>query len=143
MKKAIITQDLRDRVIEMANGYSIREIAEELKVSTSTVNRIIKAHGIERSKEDESTMRSRIRKNLVRAERRRALFGFDQRTNIKIFTNRECAKLKYCLKRRKYIFLHRGDKTAYFDAGTVRHDGYEKKGVKLGLKFQPLESQIS
>lgn len=143
MKSIVDSLEIRDMVVSLINDHSVSEIASIVKVSHTTVHRVIRKYGIKRNSESEASVRSRIRKGLVRDERRRALFGFDQHTKIKVFHNRECAKLKYCLKRRSYIFLKRGDKIAYYDSTTNRHPGYEKKGLTLGLKFFPINQQIS
>lgn len=137
----MITKELTIKIAEMIKDYSYCEIADRLKVSLSTVKRIIRFNNLKRTREDEANIRARTRRELVRAERRRAIFGLDQKTDIKVFTNRERNALKYCLKRRKYIFLRRGDNTAYFDTSTNRYPPYEERGRKLGLKFKPLEIQ--
>ncbi len=141
MKRPKITTELIASIKEMIQNYSNFEIAEKLKISLSSVRRIIKDNHFSRSKEEKDAIRSRTRKDLVRAERRRAIFGFDQKTDIKVFTNRERNTLKYCLKRKHYVFLTRGDTTAYYDESTTRHPPYEERGRKLGLKFKPLELQ--
>lgn len=139
MNKTKTTKELIEKIGELIKDYSNFEIASKLNVSLSTVRRILKENHYARTKEEKEAIRSRTRKDLVRAERRRAIFGLDQKTGIKVFTNRERNTLKYCLKRRKYIFLRRGDNTAYFDKGTNRYPPYEEKGIKLGIKFKPIE----
>lgn len=140
MNKIKITKELVADIANMIKEYSYCEIASNLKVSLSTVKRIIRENHLDRSKTDMEAIRSRTRKDLIRAERRRAIFGFDQKTDIKVFTNRERNSLKYCLKRKRYIFLRRGDNTAYFDESTNRHPPYEERGSKLGIKFKPIET---
>ncbi len=103
------------------------------------MKKIIKENNLDRTKTDMEEIRSRTRRDLIRAERRRAIFGLEQKTGIKVFTNRERNTLKYCLTRRKYVFLRRGDTTAYFDDNTNRYTPYEERGRKLGLKFKPIE----
>lgn len=127
----------------MVNEKSNREIASELNISITSVKDIRRKYNANRSKADEVKIRSRTRIQLVRSERRRAIFGFDQNTNLKVFTNKERNALKYCLRRKKYKFLARGDTIAYYDQETIRTPTYEEKGIKLGLKFHPLETQCS
>lgn len=136
-----ITSDLRELTAELMKSHSNLEIADKLKISVSTVKRIIKENDLKRSDADSVAIRSRTRKELIRAERRRAIFGLDQKTFIKVFTNSERNKLKYCLKRRRYIFLKRGENIAYFNSFTNRYPPYEERGVKLGLKFEPIDNQ--
>lgn len=141
MNKTKITSDLIAQTEEMIKDHSNCEIADKLRISLSTVKRIIKDNNFFRTREDKEFIRSRTRRALIRAERRRAIFGLDQKTEIKVFTNRERNSLKYCLRRRNYLFLQRGDNIAYFDARTQRHPTYEERGRKLGLKFKPIETQ--
>ncbi len=142
MNKIKISTELIADVEELVKDFSNCEIATRLKISLSTVKRIIRDNHLGRSKEEKNAIRSRTRNDLIRAERRRAIFGLDQKTEIKVFTNKERNTLKYCLKRKKYVFLARGDTTAYYDSATSRHPPYEERGRKLGLKFKPLELQF-
>lgn len=139
MNRTIISDALITKIAGLLGDNSNRNIAELIGVSLTTVKRIIRENGLIRSKEQQIAIRSKSRKNLIRAERRRAIFGLDQKTGIKVFKNRERNQLKYCLKRRHYRFLRRGDNTAYFDENTNRYPLYEERGSKLGLKFKPIE----
>lgn len=136
-----ITQTLVEQTRCLMQEFSNFEIAEKLKVSLSTIKRIIREQSFSRTREESESIRRRTRKELIRAERRRAIFGLDQKTDIKVFTNRERNNLKYCLKRKRYKFLQRGDNTAYYDDNTARHPPYEERGRKLGLKFKQLEPE--
>ena len=134
------TSEQIERILALRSEFSNSEIAEKLSLSISTVKRIVKAQGCSRTQEEAVKIRSRTRKSLIRGERRRAIFGFDQKTGIKVFTNRDRNMLKYCLRRRNYIFLSRGATIAYYDRDTSRYPPYEEKGLKLGLKFLQLET---
>lgn len=135
-----ITKDLAEKVSLLIKDNSNSEIAGRLRVSVTTVKRIIRENRLTRTKEELENIRSRTRKELIRAERRRAIFGLDQKTDIKVFTNRERNSLKYCLKRRKYLFLKRGETTAYYNEQTNRYPPYEERGRKLGIKFKRIET---
>lgn len=128
-------------VQELLKTHSILEVATILGCHQSTVCRIVNRSGekVERTKEEKTTIVSRIRKDCYRAERRRSLFGFEQKTNLKLYSNKPRLKLKYCLKRKGYLFLKRGDNTAYFNEGTRRDMTYEARGRKLGMDFMPIE----
>lgn len=128
------------QILSLHKELSYSEISEMMNVSTSTIKRIVKINRGERTREESEAIRSRSRKKLIRAERRRAIFGLDQKTYIKVFSNKERNVLKYCLKRRRYIFLHRGENIAYYDEQTNRHPLYEERGRKLGIKFKQMES---
>lgn len=131
-----VTDEVKARIIGLAASRSISEVAKEVGCSGSTVSTVIREAGVVRSAADKAAIRSRVRSEYVRAERRRAIFGLDQKSSLKVFSNRDRAILKYCLKRKGYIFVERGDTTAYFDADTRRDRAYEEKGRKLGLRFR-------
>lgn len=143
MSRLVVTDELISRIGEMYAAKSNNEIAEELQISVWAVKKVLKENNFVRSHDDKCKVRSRTRTELVKAERRRAIFGFDQKTDIKVFTNRERNSLKYRLRRKGYRFLSRGDTTAYYDDGTERIPVYEERGNKLGLKFRPLEVQYN
>jgi len=126
------------KIRKMMRWKSNAEIASHLKVNISTVKRIVKKKGWTRTPEEKEQIRSNTRKNFIRAEKRRAIFGLDQKSEVKVFTNRERNALKYCLKRKHYRFVKRGDVVAYYDENTLRSAVYEARGRKLGLKFQSL-----
>lgn len=129
-----------DRIINLVKTKSISEVAAMAGCSVSSVYNVIKGHKINRTKEELSSIRSRVRTDLVRKERRKAIFGLDQETNIKVFFNKERNALKYCLKRKGYIFLQRGVNIAHYGAETRRDEIYEEKGRKLGIRFLPCET---
>lgn len=121
-------------VMELLPAHSFSEVAATVRLSISTVRRIAARHGFVRSKKDEQSLRSRIRTNLVRQERRRAIFGLDQKTNLKVFSNKMRASLKFRLKRKGYVLLPKNN-NVYFNEYTLRNDKYETQGRKLGLRF--------
>lgn len=136
MSNHVVTGQYVDKVGSLYKEKSDAEIAAELHICVFTVKKIRNANGFIRTAEEKKRIRSKTRTNLIRAERRRALFGLDQKTSIKVFTNRERNILKNCLKRKKYVFLKRGDVVAYWDENTIRDISYEERGRKLGLKFK-------
>ena len=137
------TNDQIALILSLHKEFSYSEISEKLSLSTSTIKRILKENQGKRTREETKAIRSRTRKKLIRSERRRAIIGLDQKTEIKVFTNKERNVLKYCLKRRRYIFLHRGENIAYYNEHTDRHLIYEERGRKLGIKFKQMEKSIS
>lgn len=139
MSRVVITEELISRIEGMFATKSNNEIANELNISVCTVKKILKENNFVRTYDDKYKVRSRTRIDLIKSERRRAIFGLDQRTELKVFTNRERNSLKYRLRRKKYKFLNRGDTIAYYDDETQRKSAYEERGYKLGLKFKPLE----
>lgn len=138
--KTVVTDEMVETVREMIDEHSCAEIASKLNVSVRSVNNILKRHDIKRSKDAESAMRSRIRKNLVKGERRRAIFGLEQHTNLKVFMNPERRRLKLYLKRMNYQIPSRGSMTVYYDDNTQRVDDLEERGRKVGLSFEKRET---
>lgn len=137
-----ITDDIVARIADTIQDHSASETAAIIGCGVSTVFKVIRENNIKRNPDGKMSMRSRIRKEFVHAERRRAMFGFDQKSNVKVITNKERNVLKYKLKRKYYIFIKRGDTTAYYDDRTVRDSRYEELGRKLGIRFHPYESAI-
>lgn len=132
-----ITIERKQMIIDLIRQKSISEVASIVGCSTTTVSKIIKENGIVRTSEEKASIRSNTRSRLVRAERRRAIFGLDQKSNLKVFSNKERAIIKYCLKRKGYRFPFRGVNTAYYDSETIRDKRYEDKGKKVGIRFIP------
>lgn len=128
MNRRVITDELIESVAELVPVMSNSAIAQKLNVSVTTVIKIQKQQGIKRNKEALQRIRSESRSNLIRTERRRALFGLEQHTDIKVFTNRERNVLKNLLKRKGYVFIKRGDVIAYISNNTKRVDKYEERG---------------
>lgn len=133
-----ITDDIKCRIVELRKDHSVLEIASIIGCSVRTIYYVLSRDYFIHTADDSANIRSRVRKQIVKDERRRALFGLDQKSNIKVFSNKERITLRYCLKRKGYLFMSRGSNVAYFDSSTIRDHGYEEKGVKLGLKFQPM-----
>lgn len=129
------------QVIELFETHSNREISKTLGVSARTVARIILEHGLKRSKQQERDIRSRRRKELIRLERARILFGLPQKTSIKVVTNNRRINLKSKLRKEGYIF-HPVENWAYYHGGMKRHHIQEQNGIKLGIRFFHLSSYL-
>ncbi|WP_286145282.1 DNA-binding protein [Bacteroides caecimuris] len=137
-----INQEKIGLIADLVKTKSLSEVAKTVGCSVSSVSKVIKDGGIVRSRVELSSIRSRVRTDLIRKERRRAIFGLDQNTDIKVFFNKERNVLKYCLKRKGYRFLQRGVNIAYYAEDTKRDDIYEEKGRKLGIRFLPYEHEL-
>lgn len=141
MGKRIIKAEMIDIVKEMMSSHSNSEIAEHLHISICSVKNIISENKWKRSKEDAFNIRSRVRKNLIRAEKRRTLFGLEQKTNLKVFSNPERLRLRRYFRRLNYIIRSRGAMTICYDDSTRRSSVFEERGRKVGLSFMKLESE--
>lgn len=134
-----ITEEIKRRIVELIKeGRTVPETAGMVGCGVSSVKKVMRDNNIVRTAKVKSAIRSRVRSEYVRAERRRAIFGLDQRTNLKVFSNKDRIILRYCLKRKGYVFKERGGNTAYYSEETSRDRRYEEKGIKLGLRFQQI-----
>ncbi|MBM6663175.1 MarR family transcriptional regulator, partial [Marseilla massiliensis] len=92
--------------------------------------------GLSRSKAKGYAMSSRVRNELVRRERRRAIFGLDPLTRLKVISHRAKVRIRSRLKAKGYITgVHRN--ILYFTEATCRKARLEAKAARLGLSFQP------
>lgn len=130
------TKQIEELVRDMYPNHSLNEIAAEANISWRTVRRMANQMGLTRTPEEESRMRSRIRTNLIRSERRRITFGLEQRTNMKLVCNVERIQLRHKLKDAGYI-VFKGDNTIYYPMELKRHPIREEHGRKVGLTFAP------
>lgn len=130
-----ITKEATEQIISLLHAKSVAEICSIVGCSRSSVYKVMGDQNIARSKEDISQMRSRVRTDLIRAEKRRCIYGLDQKTGVKVFFNKERNTLKGCLRRKGYYFPERGKNVAYYDDTTVRNAIYEERGRKLGITF--------
>lgn len=131
-----ITVEIKEQIISLRKSHSVRELAEMFRCSKRTVQHVLQQNNIVQDPRDSAAIRSRVRKQYVRDDRRRALFGLDQKTNLKVFSNKDRITLRYCLKRKGYIFMGRGTNTAYYNPDTIRDANYEERGARLGIRFQ-------
>ena len=115
---------------------SYAEIADDLGVSRTTVSRMARKLGLNRSKAQGYEISSRVRREMVRRERRRAIFGLDPLTRIKVISHRAKVRIRSRLKAKGYITgVHRN--ILYFTEATCRKERLEAKAARLGLAFQP------
>ncbi|MBM6663196.1 MarR family transcriptional regulator, partial [Marseilla massiliensis] len=92
--------------------------------------------GLSRSKAKGYAMSSRVRNELVRRERRRAVFGLDPLTRLKVISHRAKVRIRSRLKANGYITgVHRN--ILYFTEATCRKARLEAKATRLGLSFLP------
>jgi len=69
------------------------------------------------------------------AERRRVLFGFEQKTKLRVVkTPKQKISLKFNLRKRGYE-IEKGSNDAYINDNTKRSALMEKRGVIMGIKF--------
>lgn len=118
------------------DNRSYAEMAGDLGVSRTTVSRMARKLGLSRSKAKGYAMSSRVRNELVRRERRRAVFGLDPLTRLKVISHRAKVRIRSRLKANGYITgVHRN--ILYFTEATCRKARLEAKATRLGLSFLP------
>lgn len=129
--------DARSFVLIEYPNLSYQEMAERTGLHRETVRIIARELGLERTKKQLREIRSRRRKELIQKERRRIIFGLDQKTNIKVVSNHQKIRLRGSLKRLGYIIGTDGH-TFYYYPGLRRHPIKESNGRALGFTFLPL-----
>ncbi len=74
-------------------------------------------------------------KKTYKAERRRVLFGFEQKTNLRVInTPRNKVMLKHNLRKHGYE-IEKNSNIAYINDNTKQSALMEKRGVIMGIKF--------
>lgn len=129
--------DARSFVLIEYPNLSYQEMAERTGLHRETIRIIARELGLERTPEQLRKIRSRRRKELIQKERRRIIFGLDQKTNIKVVSNHQKIRLRGSLKRLGYIIGTDGH-TFYYYPGLRRHPVKESNGRALGFTFLPL-----
>ena len=129
--------DARSFVLIEYPNLSYQEMAERTGLHRETIRIIARELGLTRTKEQLRKIRSRRRKELIQKERRRIIFGLDQKTNIKVVSNHQKIRLRGSLKRLGYIIGTDGH-TFYYYPGLRRHSIKESNGRALGFTFLPL-----
>ena len=129
--------DARSFVLIEYPNLSYQEMAERTGLHRETIRIIARELGLERTPEQLRKIRSRRRKELIQKERRRIIFGLDQKTNIKVVSNHQKVRLRGSLKRLGYILGTDGH-TFYYYPGLRRHPIKESNGRALGFTFLPL-----
>ena len=111
-------------------------MADDLGVSRTTVSRMARKLGLNRSKAEGYAMSSRVRFEMVRRERRRAIFGLAPLTRIKVISHRAKVRIRSRLKAKGYVTgVHRN--ILYFTEATCRKARLEAKAARFGLAFLP------
>lgn len=129
--------DARSFVLIEYPNLSYQEMAERTGLHRETIRIIARELGLERTKKQLREIRSRRRKELIQKERRRIIFGLDQKTNIKVVSNHQKIRLRGSLKRLGYIIGTDGH-TFYYYPGLRRHPIKVSNGRALGFTFLPL-----
>lgn len=125
-----------EKICELYRSHSYTEIASEMGISSRSVARIISALDLTRSRQEESNIRSRIRKDITAREKRRVIFGLSPLTKIKVVTNKTRIRLRHMLKKAGYL-VSRGENVMYYHTEMKRDHRRENAGKSVGLSFEP------
>ncbi len=128
--------DKADVIRNNFDSHSYSELADMVGSSRTTVARIAAALGLKRTRKTNSGIRSRVRRELVRREKRRVIFGLDPVTRIKVVTNRARIRLRAEMKSAGYI-VERAANILYFRSEDDRNMRKEQKASRHGLRFAP------
>lgn len=94
------------------------------------------------NKESHAQWRKKIsesQKALIKAEKRRVMFGLEQKTERKVVRAPGFKyEIRYRLRKAGYI-VDRGSSVAYYDENTTRHAGKEESAKRLGIKIKEYE----
>lgn len=131
--------DLAERVRELHCSHSNAEIAAITGISSRSVSRIVAVLGLRRTKKEEQSIRSRIRQDIMKREKRRVIFGLPPITRIKVVTNKPRIKMRHSLKKAGYLVI-RGQNVMYYHPDMERDHSREDIGRKLGLRFEPWDN---
>lgn len=131
--------DLAERVRELHGTHSNAEIAAITGISSRSVSRIVAVLGLRRTKKEEQSIRSRIRQDIMKREKRRVIFGLPPITRIKVVTNKPRIKMRHSLKKAGYLVI-RGQNVMYYHPDMERDHSREDIGRKLGLRFEPWDN---
>lgn len=131
--------DLAERVRELLGSHSNAEIAAITGISSRSVSRIVAVLGLRRTKKEEQSIRSRIRQDIMKREKRRMIFGLPPITRIKVVTNKPRIKMRHSLKKAGYLVI-RGQNVMYYHPDMERDHSREDIGRKLGLRFEPWDN---
>ncbi len=131
--------DLAERVRELHGSHSNAEIAAITGISSRSVSRIVAVLCLRRTKKEEQSIRSRIRQDIMKREKRRVIFGLPPITKIKVVTNKPRIKMRHSLKKAGYLVI-RGQNVMYYHPDMERDLSREDIGRKLGLRFEPWDN---
>lgn len=122
-------------------SMSYSEIARRTGVTRTTVCLVARKLGIKHTYEQKC---AKIRNGLNEAykkERRRILYGLEQKTGWKIGCNKARNNLRRKLKKEGYIVDEYDINILYYTDDLIRHPMREQNGEALGLRIMPLPDE--
>lgn len=129
--------EARELIAMEYDNLSYKEMAKRTGLSSHTVYNISRELGLRRTREQWNANLSSSRNELIRKERARILYGLDQKTKLKVVSDKGKIQLRGKLKKLGYI-VKRGDSTFYYTEDLHRNPILEEHGGKFRFKFMPL-----
>lgn len=118
-------------------NHSISEISNLVGLSARSISRIISNLGLRREKADEKRIRSRVRTEIIKREKRRIIFGLSPITNIKVVTNKKKIAYRHKLKTIGCEVSRNATNIYYSSDAGLLPEHFEKSRM-LGLRLLPL-----
>lgn len=134
-KEILKNDDVEKSILDLLNTHSYQDIANIIGVSKRTVLRVVKKYNFVKSKDIRKKLFTTKIKELRKSESRRVLFGLEQKSKLKVVTNKKKIRLRYSLKKRGYICDERGGSILKITGDTTRSIYLEKKGSVYGFQF--------
>lgn len=135
-------KDIRAFVELEFHNLTYKEMAKRTGLNDYTIFKIARELGLVRTREKWNENIGTGLRETYRSERRRVMFGLDQRTKWKVVCNRKKIRLRHKLKEQGYI-VAKGGHTVYYTDDIVRRPKRERNGEKLGFTFMPLPAAQS
>jgi hypothetical protein len=126
-------------VEEMFGKHSNREIADAAHVTERTVRRICKRLGLKLPKETRAMYISCSLTKTIKSEKRRILFGLEQRTDRFIGKDKVRNRVFRLLAEHGYIVI-KGSMTAYYSPLMKRYEHIEAYAVSAGFSIELWET---
>ncbi len=123
----------------MFGKHTNKEIAEVVHISDRQVRKICKRMGLTRSKEEISKIRSDAVLKTLSSERRRLIFGMEQKTDRRIGVRKARQKVVELLAKHGYITI-KGSMTTYYSSTMNRYEHVESYAISLGFHLELWET---
>ena len=125
----------RKIVLENFHVMSYQQLARLARIDIRSVVNIVIEYDLTRTEEEISFMKSKGVKAFIKSERARAAFGFPQKSERKVSTNRKLILMRHRLAKDGYIVI-KGSRIVYYSYEIKRHYQREKNAMSLGLVFE-------
>lgn len=133
-------EEIEHEIVSLYPDFSIQEIAENLGIPASAVRNVARKNHLRKTSEQIKAIQSRQRNSLIKKEYARGVFGFEAKSNIRVFRNDKKSKARSRLRESGYL-VDRTSSTVYYDENTVRSSRREAFARKLGFVFLPYRDE--